>query len=211
VQDPAHVAEAAIEVAPAAAEGAHEVQEAAPPDPLVLPAGDERWEVLYTHSRCEKQVAHACTYLDITHYLPLRQHWTGSSRRRRYLVPLFPSYVFACPAPGARAELLGTGKIARVIHVDDPAVLLDELRQIRVALDRGADLFLGRPLQRGERVRVVRGPFKGVEGMVTAAWRRRRRLRLVLNVSAVGQSVSVNVDAAQVERDRTRVEMDGGQ
>jgi hypothetical protein len=47
--------------------------------------------------------------------------------------------------------------------------------------------------------------------MVTGTWRRRRRLRLVLNVSAVGQAVSVHVDAAQVERVRTRVEMDGGQ
>jgi transcription antitermination factor NusG len=182
---------------------ADEESEVQPRDPLVLAEGDEGWTVLYTRARREKRVARACCYLGVNHYLPLREHRTRTHRRRLYLLPLFPSYVFACLSPERRIELLETGAIVKVIRVDHPAVLLDELRQIRAALEKGADLTLGPTFKRGERVRVVHGEFAGLEGVVKDFWRRRRRLRLVLNVSALSQSASLHVDVADVERVRT--------
>jgi hypothetical protein len=189
---------------------AEEASESQGPDPLVMPGADDEWAALYTYSRREKQVAQACSYLDITHDLPLRDHWTGPIRPRRYRLPLFPSHVFARLAPVKRADLLRTGAIFRVIRVDHPEVLLDELRQIRAALEKGADLIPGQWIKRGERVRVVRGQLMGVEGIVTRRWHRQGRLRLVLNVSALKRAVALNVDAADVERVRTRSEIDGG-
>ena len=174
-----------------------------PPDPLEPPGAGESWAVLYTRSRREKQVARACSFLGIRHYLPLREHWTGTDRHRIYMVPLFPSYVFACLTCRTRIEILRTGTIVNVIPVSHPGILLTELREIRAALVAGADLALGLALPRGVRVRVIRGPMAGVEGRVADLRRRRGRERLVLNLSILGQSAVAEIDAWDVERVRS--------
>ena len=176
---------------------------AIPPDSLGPPDPDERWAVLYTRSRREKQVARACSFLGIRHYLPLREHWTGTDRHRIYMVPLFPSYVFACLTCRTRIEILRTGTIVNVIPVSHPGILLTELREIRAALVAGADLALGLALPRGVRVRVIRGPMAGVEGRVADLRRRRGRERLVRNLSILGQSAVAEIDAWDVERVRS--------
>ncbi len=173
-------------------------------DPTELPPGDlldsaaagERWTVLYTRSRCEKKAARACARLGIRHYLPLREMRASSGRHRAHQVPLFPGYVFACLGPSAREPLLEGGAIARVIPVPHPALLLDELRQIRRALAAGVDLAAGPSLARGMLVRVASGLLSGVVGRV--AWVRRRRVCLVLNVTLLGRGAVVEVDAEAV-------------
>jgi hypothetical protein len=171
-----------------------------PPDPLLPPGADERWTVLHTRSRREKQVARICAFFGVRHYLPLRERWTGTSRRRLYAVPIFPSYVFACLTSRTRFEILRTGTIANLIPVAHPRTLLAELQEVRTALAAGAALAPGPALPRGARVRVVRGPLAGVEGCVQDARRRRGRERLVLNVSILGQSAIVEIDPWDLER-----------
>jgi transcription antitermination factor NusG len=161
----------------------------------------ESWTVLYTRSRCEKLAARACAYMGARHYLPLREHSTGRDRRgRRYQMPLFPSYVFACLTYRAQLDVLATSPIARVIPAWHPDLLLAELRQIRRALERGADITVGPALARGELVRVIRGPLAGVEGLVVALRRRRRRHELVLNVTMLGRAVVTEIDVFDVMR-----------
>lgn len=169
-----------------------------PLNPLDLPLGGEPWTALYTLSRREKQVARACTRLGVRHYLPLNDR-RPSPGSRVYAVPLFPSYVFACLAPAKRVALLETGAIARVIRIDRPAELLEELRQIRTAITAGADLVPGLALDRGMRVRVNGGPLAGVEGLVADRRRRAGRLKLVLNVTFLGRSAAAEIDACDVE------------
>ncbi len=168
-------------------------------DSLDLPLGDETWTVLYTRSRREKQVGRACERLQVRYYLPLRDHRTGTLRRRVYRMPLFPSYVFACVTPEWQGALLETGAIARVIPVPRPERLLAELRQIRTALATGADLVPVPALDRGMWVRVTNGLFAGIEGLVAGRRFRRGRARLVLNVSFLGRGAAVEIDARDVE------------
>ncbi len=174
-------------------------RETAPIDSLDLPLDGESWAVLYTRSRREKQVGRACERLHVRHYLPLRDHRTGTLRRRVHQVPLFASYVFACLTPEWRVALLETGAIARMIPVTRPERLLAELRQIRAALATGADLVPSPALERGMRVRVTSGPLAGIEGLVAGRWFRRGRARLVLNVSVLGRGAAVEIDARDVE------------
>ena len=191
------------------ADGRGLTTDAAPPTALapvtldvLAPAGPgESWTVLYTRSRCEKLAARACAYVGARHFLPLREHATGRDRRgRRYLTPLFPSYVFACLTYRAQLDVLATSPIARVVPVWHADLLLAELRQVRRALDGGAEITLGPALARGERVRVIRGPLSGVEGLVVALRRHRRRCELVLNVTVLGRAVATEIDAFDVMR-----------
>jgi hypothetical protein len=161
-------------------------------------APDERWSLVYTHSNCEKRLSRACFRLGIRHYLPLRDHLTGGGGR--HSVALFPSYVFACLTHRARIEMLETGAVVRVHHVHREDILLDELRHVRQALTAGADLTVGPALVRGERVRMIRGPLLGVEGLVVVHRRRGGHPRLVLNISILGQSVTTEIDLLDVIR-----------
>jgi transcription antitermination factor NusG len=176
-----------------------------PHDVLGLPAGGECWSVLHTLSRREKKVARAWEHAAIRHYLPLP---AGRSRGVRQptvdgpstgSVPLFPGYIFACLAPAARTALFRTGMIAQTIAVPRPQVLLAELRQIRSALETGADLTPVPAIERGMQVRVIGGPLDGVVGHVGERRGRRGRLWLILNVTLLGSGARVVVDARDVE------------
>jgi hypothetical protein len=172
------------------------------PADLLDPAGPfEHWTALYAHPNCERRVAQVCTRLGVRHYLPLLDQWVGPElTRHRALAPLFPSYVFACADREAFVAALEIGRIARVIRVDREDLFLDELHQIRRAIAGDVELMAGPALERGDRVRVVHGPLRGVEGLVQGLRRRRRHHRLVLNVSMLGRAVATEVDVRDVER-----------
>ncbi len=173
------------------------------PDPLSPAEVGERWVVLYTHPNCEKLLARACTSLGVRHYLPLVDRWSGPPpARRRAGVPLFPSYLFACPGYADLILTLQIARVVRVIRVEHPETLIHELRQIRQALAATADLTLGSGLACGERVRVIHGALMGVEGIIQGLRRRKRRHRLMLNVSILGRAVATEVDVKDVERVR---------
>ena len=169
-------------------------------DPLCAAESDEHWFALYTRSRQEKQVARACEWHGVRHYLPLRENRTFTSRARSYQVPVFPGYLFACLDPERRQLLLSTGRILKVIVVRAEREFLAELWQIRAVLESGTGLRLVSALRRGDWVRVERGPLAGVEGLVTDLRRRRKCDRLVLNMSILGRGIAVEIDLADVER-----------
>jgi transcription antitermination factor NusG len=171
-----------------------------PGDPLEAARTAEAWWVLYTRSRREKQVARTCSRLGVRHYLPLhpgRLRRTGGGER--LLVPVFPGYVFVCPTPEGRGELLRTGAVVRSLAVSRPDVLLDELRGIRTVLEAGKRVVPATALARGRRVRVIDGPLRGVEGMVCDRRVRRGRVNLVLEVSLLGEGAMVTIEAGSVE------------
>ena len=170
----------------------------APAASALLPAAPgAAWYCLHTRSRHEKKVAARCAGWNIPHFLPLRK----SVRRhngRDYVfeVPLFGGYLFCSATPDQKRLLLGTRHLARAIAVHDEEGLLDDLRQIAAAMERGAPLVPHPCLKRGARVRIVGGAFKGIEGIVSE---RRKRFRVVLNVRMLHQAVALEVDSGDVE------------
>jgi hypothetical protein len=169
-------------------------------DPLGIAGPEENWVALYTRSRREKQVCRACGWYGIRHYLPLWQHHTFSHRSRTYQLPLFPGYLFACLDGAKRRALLGTGAVLGVIVVKAEREFLEELGQIRAALQSGLEFSSVPALKRGEWVRVLRGPLCGIEGVVADLRRRLKRSRLVLNVGILGRGIAVEIDSTDVEK-----------
>jgi len=166
---------------------------------LVLPEPetDLSWYCLHTRSRREKKVARACELHALRHYLPLRKSVRQYGRIRRVsLVPYFPGYLFCCASPDDRHDLIAAGDLANAIQVNDQESLLCDLQQVRKALRASDEVRLFPYLKRGQRVRIVRGPFRDVEGIVS---RRRGAFRVVLNVNFIRSALAVEVDADAVE------------
>ena len=156
------------------------------------------WNVLYLRPRAEKKMAEYCIKHGLDHYLPLREE-TKIYQRRKVTVhkPVFVGYIFASFEREGRLALLKTNHILRIIQPDDEQKLLYELAQVREALAVDSTLGACAALTRGRQVRIVGGPFMGVEGCVWTLKKDRSKVRL--NVEMIGQAVAIEVDRDYLE------------
>jgi transcriptional antiterminator RfaH len=157
------------------------------------PGSEDRcWWVLYTKARQEKATARQLLTFRIPFYLPL-VHKTFVSRGRKMCsyIPLFSGYVFMFGTEEERVRSLTTNRISRIISVEDAEQLVHDLRQLQQLIASDAPLTVESRLVPGNRVRVRRGPFAGVEGTVLT---RRGKTRLLVAVDFLQQGASVEID-----------------
>ena len=177
---------------------------AGPDDPLSPGEAGSEWFVFRTRSRREKRAEELFGQMRLRHYLPLREKVTRRGRRRfTSMVPLFPGYVIACCDSMERLRAMRSGHFAEWLEVKDQDRFLAELRGIRIASERGSGIELYPRLKRGQWVRVVSGPLRGVQGRIS---RRKEQFRIVLELTALLTAVAVEVDMADVEQVRTDLE-----
>jgi transcription elongation factor/antiterminator RfaH len=160
---------------------------------------EQRWYVLVVGPRHEKAVATHLKMRALTCFLPVyRSVRRWKDRRKELDMALFPGYVFVNLDLRNRLRVLDTPGVLRFVTFQGhPAPVNDsEIEALSSSLGRGAKAEPHPYLQRGRRVRVVRGPLAGTEGILV---RRKERFRLVLSIDLIMRSVMVDVDEADVE------------
>jgi transcription antitermination factor NusG len=156
-----------------------------------------RWHVLHTRSRQEKVIAEVIGAAGATAFLPLQRKVMFYGHRKRVVeVPLFSCYVFLYGLAEHAYQCISAKRVAKILPVDDQDRLRHEITQLQVALARGATLGPTQFLTRGRRVRVARGPFLGVEGVVEDSL---KEDRIVLKVHAIGRALSLEIDGSLLE------------
>ncbi|MFW6379801.1 MAG: transcription/translation regulatory transformer protein RfaH [Halorhodospira sp.] len=165
-------------------------------------APSDAWYLVYSKPRQEEKAWWNLDRQGFRCFLPFAR--TRRRRQRRYqtvIEPMFPRYLFIRLAAGVedwtpiRSTLGVTGLVrfgtwpARV-----PDDLVDALRQ---QSREGCCDLSPEPLQPGERVRVLDGPFQEYEGIFRAA-RSEERVMILLDVA--GQHTTLTVSAHQLER-----------
>src|SRR3989304_113717 len=80
-----------------------------------------QWWVIYTKPRNEKALAWDLYRMGIGYYLPLtiKQTRRGNGKYRKSIVCLFPGYMSVVNYPNYKNELKRTGRVARIIEVED--------------------------------------------------------------------------------------------
>ncbi len=158
-----------------------------------------QWYVAYTSANHEKRVTEQLLQRSVEHFLPLYEsvrRW--KDRRMNLQLPLFPGYVFVRLSLCDRLKVLQVPGVARLVGFNgQPAVLAD--REIEVIRASTVAHLYARPhpyLTVGRRVRIRRGTFEGMEGILV---RRKNALRVVLSIELIMRSVSVEVDASDLE------------
>src|SRR5688500_4770416 len=141
--------------------------------PRLFPAGGDvsmltgSWWVARTKPRAEKVLAWELLNRNIPYFLPMAERVKVSGgRKRRLLLPLFPSYLFFSGNRVARASALATGKVVQTIEVRDQQQLTNELAAIDRVLANNTPLDPVPNLAVGSRCRITAGPFQGLEGRV---------------------------------------------
>lgn len=156
-----------------------------------------RWWVAHTKARNEKVFAFDLIANEIPYFLPLiRRTIFSGGRRRTSLVPLFGSYVFLAGEEGNRQVALATNRLCSVIAVDDQAQLIEELSTIERLIASGVQIDPAPTIIVGKRVRIARGPFRGVIGRVI---RKDNVLRIVVSVSILGRGAEMEIDSDVLE------------
>jgi transcription antitermination factor NusG len=171
--------------------------------PCALPAktGMTRlhWYALYTSANHEKKVAAELGWRSVENFLPLYssvRRW--KDRKVRLQMPLFPGYVFVHLALNDRLRVLQVPGVAKLVSFGGlPVALPDEqLEALRAGLSGQMRAEPHPFLTVGRRIRILRGPFEGIEGILV---RRKGVLRVVLSLELILRSVAVEVDASEVE------------
>jgi transcriptional antiterminator RfaH len=161
-------------------------------DGLVEGPSDRQWFVLYTKARQEKALARELFKAQLPFYLPLVKRQSLVGRRKTVsFSPLFGGYVFFYGSEGERVRSLGTNRVVRAIPVNDADQLVQDLRQLRQLIASDAPLTVEAKIVPGDRVRVRKGPFEGVEGMVLY---RRGQARLLVSIDFLQQGASVEIE-----------------
>ena len=159
---------------------------------------EPHWYACYTRARHEKQVEAQLRQRGMESYLPLVQQMRQwSDRKKTVQFPLFPSYVFGRFRLADLHAVLTTPGVSTIVRANGyptpiPPGDLDNVKHFVAALaDSGLEPDPRPFLSEGQWVRVMEGPFEGVEGIVVEA---RGRKRVLVGLAAIGQGLEIDID-----------------
>lgn len=157
---------------------------------------DSIFYVLHVKPRSEQKVFKFLEVYGAFRYLPTYVKERRVQRRKvRVTLPLFPGYVFTRLDGENRLKMLKTNLLVQMIEIPDPRRVIHELRQIRRASNLAPLIPAERLFKSGDKVKVCRGAFFGLEGFVSKAEK-----LLYLNLEILGRSVSVSIDPSDCEK-----------
>lgn len=166
----------------------------------MTPDRQNRWWLLRTKGRQEKELARELQERRLAYYLPLiaiRYDKPESAQS-----PMFAGYMFLYGTVQSRYESLKTNRIVQVVEVVDQVRLHWELVAIDRAIMSGLQLRVFSRLSKGDICEIVGGPLVGQVGRVESV--SNDELWVSMWISMFNQSIAVKVPRVQV---RTAAEM----
>lgn len=159
---------------------------------------EPHWYACYTRARHEKQVEQLLQQRGFQSYLPLvplMRQW--KDRKKLVQFPLFPSYVFGRFTLKELHGVLSTPGVSTIVKANGYPTPIPE-RDIanvqkfaQAVAETGVEIEQRPFLIEGEWVKVLEGPFEGVEGIVIE---QRGRKRVLVGVEAIGQGLEIDID-----------------
>lgn len=155
------------------------------------------WYAVQTRSRHEKAAAGYLSDAGLETFLPLYRRRSARRDRAAFVdEPLFGGYLFARfdYRSVARLKVLKAPGFVRTVGFGElPAPVPEpQIEALTLLVGGDQDVCPFPFLQAGQRVRVVAGPFQGVEGFLVAS--AGENPRLVVSIELLGRSVSVKID-----------------
>jgi transcription antitermination factor NusG len=157
-----------------------------------------RWYALTVRHQHERQTERVLRSQGWETLVPMyRSERQWSDRVKEIELPLFSGYVFCRFGLRDRVRVEDTPGVAQIVKFNGLAAALEdrEIAEIQAMVGSGAKLSPWPYLRVGDRVEVVRGPLRGLEGTLL---RDGGEARLVVSVEMLQRSIAVEVDPAMV-------------
>jgi transcription elongation factor/antiterminator RfaH len=160
---------------------------------------DRKWYALYTKPRQEFKAEEQLKAMDITTYLPLItkvKQW--SDRKKKVIEPLFKSYIFINVNDSERYISVQAKAVVKVINFKGiPATIPNwQIENLQKMLFTNPDAYVTDLIKIGTCVKIIEGPFAGVEGVVAKHSNDERVLGI--NIETLQRSVIVHLPASSV-------------
>jgi transcription termination/antitermination protein NusG len=161
------------------------------------------WYAVHVKSRHEFRVCESLTGAGINTFLPsIKRLCKWSDRNKLIQFPLFPGYLFVKTdsIALARITILKTKSVVRILSTVPGAsepIPDEQILSLMKIIDTNVPLDAYPYLQEGQRVRIIKGPLIGIEGLLVE---RAGQQKLVLSIDILSQSTSVTIQASEVER-----------
>jgi len=158
------------------------------------------WYAVYTRHQHEKSASQILTNKGFEVLLPLYHsvnRW--KDRRKIILRPLFSNYLFIRADLERKVEVLRTVGVCWFLsNAGAPAAISSwEIELIRKLVESPSHLQPHPFLERGDQVRVIRGPFAGLTGTLS---RVKNQHRVVVSIELLRKSAAVEVEISSLER-----------
>lgn len=159
---------------------------------------DSRWQGVHVVASHEKRVAQHFASRGVDYYLPLYRERSRRTDRVALLErPLFVGYIFVRPFMADRLSIISSPGVLRLLGNGTEQTLSErELKAIQEGLAKGYILRPHPAVAVGTPVRVRRGIFDGVTGIVTEL---RRKCKVVIRMAAVEQCFSLELSCEELE------------
>jgi len=161
---------------------------------------DRKWYAIYTKPRWEKKLAERLEDKRIEHYMPLIKTLRLWSDRKKWVQePLFKSYIFVHVNQDEYLSAIQTPGAVKYITFERKPVSIPpiQIEAIKIFVESGEDIIIDTPeLKIGDRVQVIRGSLKGLEGTLVE-FHQKHRVRVVID--AIQQSLHIKVPVSQLQ------------
>lgn len=162
----------------------------------------EQWMVVKTNPRAEKKVDERLVNAGFTTFLPLvttLKIW--SDRKKKVEHPLIPSTLFICTFPELLKDVYSVNGVHSILKfLGEPAIVQEyEIENLRILLNQKdeSDIKPVDQYQKGEMVKVLRGPF---QGLIANIMKTASSFRLVVEIESLGSGFVVNVPKSYVQK-----------
>lgn len=157
---------------------------------------EEKWYVLRVRPRHEKAIAERLAK-KYELFLPLlKKYHKWSDRLKCVETPLFSGYLFIFTSIKNKYFILAEQGVSSFVQFgQQPAVLrINEIESIKKMLSDPSTLKVedAYSFTKGERIKITRGVFAGIEGKVVQL---KNKARLFVAIEQLGKIISVEIDA----------------
>jgi transcriptional antiterminator NusG len=169
----------------------------------ILTTAPSRWWALHTKSRFEQKVHKGLCGKSLEAFLPKIQVMSRrKDRRKKIMVPLIPGYVFVRSdlAPEEYHRIIQTVGVVRMIFFKGKPVPANEKEIASLMIMDGTDRTVQNRsyMQKGDRVMIMEGPLKGLEGFYVR--HKDNKERVVVSVELLQRSLEVEIEDWSLEK-----------
>lgn len=160
---------------------------------------ESQWFALQVKSRKEHVCAHVLRSKGYEEFLPIEVIANGGTSRRAAAQPrpLFPGYIFCRLRANASGLIVTTPGVIRIVGYGGVpcAIREEEIENIQRLVGSGRPTWSWPYVPAGQRVRITRGPLRGVSGKLVRA---KNVHTLIVSIDLLQRSAAVEVDVESV-------------
>jgi len=154
----------------------------------------EKWIAVRSKPRAEKVAYEQLMKKGVEAYLPLIKEKRKWSDRMKWVeIPLFSSYLFARIELKNSIFVLQTSGVSTIVRFQGQIATIEDkiMNTIKMAIEGGIEFEAADYYSVGDAVRVLGGPMKDVEGMVSKI---QGEGKMIIKIDALQQAISLHID-----------------